>query len=361
MQYVALSFSCQVRSFCGSCQQKRAVLFAEKLREEILAPVHHRHFIFTIPVALRQLFLRERSLLGLLPRCAFLAVKRCFQAVLCQEHGLPGMVAAIQTFGSKVEWNCHIHSLVSDGVFLPGGEFVPLPLYDEEFERLLTETFRRLVLDELVKANRLSLSFREKLLGWQHGGGFSVYGRHLILNEEPARLLHMARYAVRPPVAQDRIHETDDGRILLDIPPDPKTGDTVLFLDPMEWLRRVTNQIPAPRSHLTRFYGAYANRLRKSYRAEDGEVTARPATDQRRLPKSRASWARLLKMVFEVDPLTCRRCGAEMKVIAVITEGPVIDKLLKHVRGRGEELGDQLSEACAQGDDPFDARAPPAA
>ena len=49
---------------------------------------------------------------------------------------------------------------------------MPLPLYDEEFERLLTETFRRLVLDELVKANRLSLSFREKLLSWQLRGGF---------------------------------------------------------------------------------------------------------------------------------------------------------------------------------------------
>ncbi len=66
-----------------------------------------------------------------------------------------------------------------------------MPLYDEEFERLLTETFRRLVLDELVKANRLSPEFREKLLCWRHGGGFSVYGRHLILNEEPARLRHM--------------------------------------------------------------------------------------------------------------------------------------------------------------------------
>ena len=156
--------------------------------------------------------------------------------MLGQEHALPGMVASIQTFGSKVEWHPHIHSLVSDGVFLPGGEFVPLPLYDQEFERLLTETFRRLVLDELVKANRLSLSFREKLLCWQHGGGFSVFGRHLILNEEPARLLHMARYAVRPPVAKDRIHESDDGRILLDIPPDPKTSGAVRFLDPMEWI-----------------------------------------------------------------------------------------------------------------------------
>ena len=40
-----------------------------------------------------------------------------------------------------------------------------------------------------------------------------------------------------------------------------------------------------------------------------------------------------------------------MKVISVITEGALIDKLLKHVRGRAEE----------QGDDPFDPRAPAAA
>jgi hypothetical protein len=61
---------------------------------------HHRHFIFTIPVALRQLFLRERRLLSILPRCAFETVKRCFKAVLGQEDGPPGMVAAIQCFGS---------------------------------------------------------------------------------------------------------------------------------------------------------------------------------------------------------------------------------------------------------------------
>ena len=45
----------------------------------------------------------------------------------------------------------------------------------------------------------------------------------------------MARYAVRPPVAEGRIHESDDGRVLLDIPPDPENSDTG-FLDPMEWL-----------------------------------------------------------------------------------------------------------------------------
>ena len=42
-----LAFSCQTRNFCQSCQAKRAALFAEKLQDEILAPVPHRHVVFT--------------------------------------------------------------------------------------------------------------------------------------------------------------------------------------------------------------------------------------------------------------------------------------------------------------------------
>ena len=56
-------------------------------------------------------------------------------------------------------------------------------------------------------------------------------------------------------------------------------------------------------------------------------------------------------VVFEVDPLTGVRCGAAMRVIAVITAPALIDRLLNHVRGKAAE----------HGEDPFDARAPPAA
>ncbi len=55
--------ACQTQNFCPSCQAKRAELLAEKLRAEILAPADHRHWVFTIPKALRGLFDRERRLL----------------------------------------------------------------------------------------------------------------------------------------------------------------------------------------------------------------------------------------------------------------------------------------------------------
>jgi hypothetical protein len=235
---------------------------------------------------------------------------------------------------------------VSDGLFLPGGDYVPLPLYDEEMERLLTETFRRLLLDALVSGERLTEGFRERLLSFRHGGGFSVYGRHLILNEEPARLAHMARYAVRAPVSMDRVHTTDDGRVLLEIPPDPRTRATVLVLDPLEWVRRITNQVPDRGQHQVRYYGAYSNRARRIYRGEGGSPVRIAETES--LPKSRASWARLLRMVFEVDPLSCPRCSAPLRIVSVITSAAVIDEILRHLRRTGK-------------DDLHGARAPPAA
>jgi len=43
----------------------------------------------------------------------------------------------------------------------------------------------------------------------------------------------MTRYLVRPPVATDRVHGTTDGRVLIETPPDPRTGATTLVLDPL--------------------------------------------------------------------------------------------------------------------------------
>jgi len=110
-----VAYSCATRNFCGSCQQKRAELLAERLREEILLDVPHRHAVFTVPRALRKLFLRDRSLLGILPRCAAETVERVWRAALGRRDGVAGVVASIQCFGSQATWHPHVHALVRVG------------------------------------------------------------------------------------------------------------------------------------------------------------------------------------------------------------------------------------------------------
>jgi hypothetical protein len=39
---------------------------------------------------------------------------------------------------------------------------------------------------------------------------------------------------------------------------------------------------------------------------------------------------KIIKCVYEVDPLTCPKCGGEMRIISFIEEDVVIEKILRH-------------------------------
>jgi len=81
----------------------------------------------------------------------------------------------------------------------------------------------------------------------------------------------------------------------------------------------------------------YANRLRQTYRPEvetdppGTEGQAVEATPKRTLSKL---WRDLIYRIFEVDPLTCSRCGARMKILAFIIDPKVIRQILDHLDNR---------------------------
>ena len=43
------------------------------------------------------------------------------------------------------------------------------------------------------------------------------------------------------------------------------------------------------------------------------------------------NWARLIQKIYEVDPLTCPKCQGIMRVISIIEDQEVIDKILRHL------------------------------
>ena len=46
---------------------------------------------------------------------------------------------------------------------------------------------------------------------------------------------------------------------------------------------------------------------------------------------ARAAWARLIRKVYEVDPLECPRCKGPMRVIALIEDPGVIRRILDYL------------------------------
>ena len=171
-------------------------------------------------------------------------------------------------FGSDVT-----PAIRSDGAFSADGAFLPLPSLDP---LAVLQVFRRMLLLRLHKAERLTESFMHNLLSWVHPG-FSVYAGSPVDAAEIASLQSQARYITRPAVAMDALQKLDDGNLVMDTPPDPRTGATSITLDPLEWIHRLTSHIPDPGRHCQRFYGAYANRARISVPSTDGQSAASPA------------------------------------------------------------------------------------
>jgi hypothetical protein len=50
----------------------------------------------------------------------------------------------------------------------------------------------------------------------------------------------------------------------------------------------------------------------------------------RRVPSK--GWAAMIRKVYEVDPMTCPKCGGSMKVVAFLTDFSVVDRIIDHLK-----------------------------
>jgi hypothetical protein len=115
-------------------------------------------------------------------------------------------------------------------------------------------------------------------------------------------------------------------------------------IDALDFVARLLAHVPDPRRHLVHYYGAYSNvvrgKLKARNRAQQGEPLASgpgvhppppPACASPSLAALRRGWAQLIRRVYETDPLVCPRSRGVMRVVAFITEGRVIRRILDHL------------------------------
>jgi hypothetical protein len=194
--------------------------------------------------------------------------------------------------------------------------------------------FRHKVIKLLRDAGLLSAKRIELLLSWRHTG-FSVRGETHIAPTDRKALETIARYMLRCPVVLSRLVWRKGGLVVVckDQPDAP--GEEI---DACEYVARVLAHVPDPRRHLVHYYGAYSNAARgKRKKANGGLQSAQDEAPEELTPEQasrRRNWAELIRRVYEVDPLICAKCGGEMRVVAFITEPPVIKKILDHIKER---------------------------
>nr|WP_308545535.1 transposase zinc-binding domain-containing protein [uncultured Lachnoclostridium sp.] len=112
-------FRCHSK-FCPTCGVKYCSDRSIKMSFKLIRCTH-RHCVFTIDDELRHFFLEDRNLLNCLFQSVRSVILNMFHKINKSKNFVPGFVCVLHTFGRPLEWNPHIHCLLTEGCFSDDG------------------------------------------------------------------------------------------------------------------------------------------------------------------------------------------------------------------------------------------------
>ena len=241
---------------------------------------------------------------------------------------------ALHTAGDLLNFHPHIHAIALDGVIDSTGTFHRLTECNIEH---IQATFEQYIFDALLAEELIGREVVSSMQTWEHSG-LNVFSAEPIEADDEQARLFVARYLKKSPIALDRLsldESADKPEIVCSRNCDDGV-DTRSF-SPLEFLAEISQHIPDTWEQTTRYFGCYAARSRKlldSVKRTLPESVALAAEHAQLVPSDLKStkpaskcWARWIKKVYEVDPLVCKKCGADMKIIAFVHKASEIEKI----------------------------------
>jgi hypothetical protein len=288
----------------------------------VLKNVPHRHFVFSIPKIIRIYFLFDRALLKELARIAWEVLSCYYKNALNKEGAVPAAICSIQTFGDMLGYNPHLHILCADGAFGDSGIFyaAAADFNGSDLEPL----FRHKILSMLKKKGLITDRVIELICSWHHSG-FNVYCSNRIYPRFAQSIKNLARYIIRASFSTERLsYVSEDSKVIYK----SNSGNDTKEFDAVDFIASITSHIPNRNEQTVRYFGYYSNvcrgRRKKKGRVESDYVIADDSYNK----GCNKSWARLIKKIYEVDPLVCPKCKGSMRIIAFIEDYKVIKKIL---------------------------------
>lgn len=199
--------------------------------------------------------------------------------------------------------------------------------------KLLEQGFRVAVLKLLVVEAAIGERLSASMLAWRHSG-FSVHNGVRVRASDPEGRKKLAQYMLRAPLSLEKMtYLPDTGMVLYRSHMHKGLKRNYQLMPGAQWLELLCRHIPDRFEHLVRYVGWYSTRCRgERARLAQREAPPQLAEDFAAVAvRARSSWARLIHKAYEVDPLTCRNCGAPMHVIALIDDAAVIRRVLEHL------------------------------
>jgi len=132
-------FSCKTK-VCNSCGEKHSLVWSEWVASEVMLNVNHRHITLTIPVTIRNYFFKNSLLLKKFLETACNMLYYVYTQSCADKRAKPGIIAVLHTSGGKLNFNPHIHTLITEGLLSErtneNGEPIIYPLCRPHFRQM---------------------------------------------------------------------------------------------------------------------------------------------------------------------------------------------------------------------------------
>ena len=358
-----VAFSCKGRGVCPSCNARRMVEVAAHLTDHVLPPLPVRQWVLSVPKRIRPFLPRDPALAGAVLRILLRAIRATLRRTSpgAAADAQLGAVSFLHRFGAALNPHFHFHLVVLDGLFSEQSDgtvrFHEATHLRADDAHPLQHTVQRRVLGLFRRRSLLDAHTVADMRTWQAAGGFSLDASVRVPASDRAGRERLLRYCARPPFALERLRcepapdaasasrsaPASGGRqVLYHLPRPTLDGRTVLALSPLDFLAALARLIPPPRVHRHRYHGVLAPNARLRARVialgrTEGEGDESPDGPTSRIPETprkvaaRSRWARLLARVYEVFPLHCPDCGADMRILAFLTAPEPTHAILRHL------------------------------
>lgn len=325
-------FKCKGK-FCPTCATGESQRWAEVVANDLFA-VTHRHVIFTIDEGLRDIFLmenyREILLKGLMDEAAQIMID-----FYKKHHLRVGIVASLHTFGSQLEFNPHVHMVVTMGGITPAGEweaydYIPFKMLRKYWQNAVLKLIRR----TLSEKDKKKVQSRLQAAYTNNGEGFYVNAPKRSRTKLKGLLEYISRYMKRGPIALNRIIMYD-GEIVMFHYKDKRTNtQETKTMSVEEFIGALIRHIPEKQFKTIRRYGIYSRRLKtlmktilRDYQKKIHKLIVN--VKEALKPKT---WAERINEEFGKNPLECSECGEyyEFCGMSVRKKGRLVVKYAKN-------------------------------
>lgn len=298
-------YRCKGR-FCTTCSCGETEEWGRLLSEEVFQ-VNHRHVIFTIDEGLRNIFLKYRHLLKEFMDEAVGVLQQWFEKKF---KVTPGIIAGLHTFGSRLNFNPHVHMLVTMGGMKKNGEwktydYIPFHMLRKQWQTVVLKLIRRRVSGAEKKKIQPLL---QKAFS-ANGEGFYVYAPKQKGNVKE-QLKYIGRYIRRPAIALGRIEEYDGQFVTFKYMDKTDGKEKREKVTVEEFIGRLVRHIPDENFKTIRYYGVYSRRKKAECKQK---VAIFQQTIKKQIVKvkkvlRKRNWSQRIKDQTGKDPMVCSKC-----------------------------------------------------